>query len=477
MGKLFGDLTNTQLATPGGPTISSPDPGQVAHAMSQSAQPSMQDPTSGSFSAPPQGPQATLSKPSFLSAMSTGPGGTPNALSPGLTKGGKLLTILTAAAKGGLAGLAAGREGNPRTGYAGYGGGIEAGMNLPFMQAQQREQLQRGQLQNQQTAAQIQYLPQILGANLNKTQAQTSEANAKATQATATAAEIPQKQSLAEAAAEQKKANQNRKQGLDVHGDPIAYEDLSPVEQAHQDLIEAQTEGRKAASDLAKAKNDPNSAAYKMAFARVQTAQRNAATAAGRLGVEQDKFNADYLGTGPSGTPLAGGPTTDSGQPMGVRVANAGAAPGGRLTKGDLAVSVHENTASIRSILQQRPDLVGALQGRFTNFEQMIGNNDKDISALGVAGHNAALAGNGIHGVKGQQAVHETEAKLLNNLKNGPEGIIGGLNEMDKSAQVFIDAAKRGKKPAVDPTTQPKPAQPAPSGIPTFAEWKKAQGH
>jgi len=185
MGKLsgmFGDLTNTQLATPGGPNVSSPDPGQVAHAMSQTAQPSMQDPTSGGFTAPPQGPQPTVSKPSFLQAMSTGPGGTPNALSPGLTKGGKLLTILMAAAKGGLAGQAAGMQGNPRTGYGGFGAGAEAGMQLPFIQAQQKQALQEGQMQQQLQQAQIQNLPfarQAQQAGLAKTQAETKKAQAE----------------------------------------------------------------------------------------------------------------------------------------------------------------------------------------------------------------------------------------------------------------------------------------------------------
>ena len=38
------------------------------------------------------------------------------------------------------------------------------------------------------------------------------------------------------------------------------------------------------------------------------------------------------------------------------------------------------------------------------------------------------------------------------------QGILGGLDEMDKSAQVFIDAAKRGKKPAIDkPASQAAP--------------------
>lgn len=415
--------------------------------MSQTAQPSLQDPTSSTFAPPPQGPQPTVSKPSFLQAMDTGAGGLPNAASPQLTKGGKLLAILGAAAKGGLAGFGASQEGNPRQGYGHFGAGFEAGSQLPFIQAQQKQQLQAGQLKNQQTAAQTQYLPQILGANLGKTQAQTSEANAKASI-------IPQKQTLAEDTAKQKEIIANRKQGLDENGDPIAYEDLSPTEQAHQDLSAAQTEAKKAMADLDKAKANPQSGIYQLALGRLRVAQQNAQTAAGKLGIEGAKYKADYLGTDNSGNALPGGPTSDDGKPVGVRVANAGAASGKRLDKGDLAVSVHENTASIRQILARRPDLVGALQGRYTTFQQMIGNDDADISALGTAGHNAALAATGIHGTKSSTQIAATEQSMLNHFKNGPKAIGGGLDEMDKSVQTFIDAAHRGKKPSVDPTRQ-----------------------
>lgn len=415
--------------------------------MAQTAQPSLQDPTSGNFAPPPQGPQPTVSKPSFLQAMDTGAGGLPNAASPQLTKGGKLLAILGAAAKGGLAGFGASQEGNPRQGYGHFGAGFEAGSQLPFIQAQQKQQLQAGQLKNQQTAAQTQYLPQILGANLGKTQAQTSEANAKASV-------IPQKQTLAEDATKHRQIVANRKLGLDENGDALKYEDMSPTEQAHADFLEASTEQKAAATALAKFKSDPNSPQYRQAAQRLQIAQQNADTAAGKLGLQRNEYKANYLGTDANNNPLPGGPTSEDGKPVGVRVANAGAASGKRLDKGDLAVSVHENTASIRQILARRPDLVGALQGRYTTFQQMIGNDDADISALGTAGHNAALAATGIHGTKSSTQIAATEQSMLNHFKNGPKAIGGGLDEMDKSVQTFIDAAHRGKKPSVDPTRQ-----------------------
>lgn len=150
--------------------------------MAQTAQPSLQDPTSGNFAPPPQGPQPTVSKPSFLQAMDTGAGGTPNAMSKGLNTKGAILTTILAAAKGGLAGEAAGLQGNPRTGYGGTGAGIEAGLQLPFVQAQQRQALQAGQTQNQLQQAQIQNLPFVRAqqqAGLAKTQADTAKAKAE----------------------------------------------------------------------------------------------------------------------------------------------------------------------------------------------------------------------------------------------------------------------------------------------------------
>jgi hypothetical protein len=50
----------------------------------------------------------------------------------------------------------------------------------------------------------------------------------------------------------------------------------------------------------------------------------------------------------------------------------------------------------------------------------MIGNNDPDISALGVHVHNLAMANSGVHGFRSQEGVESYERQLLNNFKNGP---------------------------------------------------------
>ena len=110
--------------------------------------------------------------------------------------------------------------------------------------------------------------------------------------------------------------------------------------------------------------------------------------------------------------------------------------------KAELAENMVFNANNIASILQRRPDIVGKVAGRITNVEQMAGTNDPDIVQLGTDIHNIAMANNGIHGLRSSEAVKEFENKLLNNFKNGPRGIAGGLMGSVNSVQTFIDNAR-----------------------------------
>ena len=110
--------------------------------------------------------------------------------------------------------------------------------------------------------------------------------------------------------------------------------------------------------------------------------------------------------------------------------------------KAELAENMVFNANNIASILQRRPDIVGKVAGRITNVQQMAGTNDPDIVQLGTDIHNIAMANNGIHGLRSAEAVTDFENKLLNNFKNGPQGIAGGLMGSVKSVQTFIDNAR-----------------------------------
>ena len=110
--------------------------------------------------------------------------------------------------------------------------------------------------------------------------------------------------------------------------------------------------------------------------------------------------------------------------------------------KAELAENMVFNANNIAAILQRRPDIVGKVSGRITNVEQMAGTNDPDIVQLGIDIHNIAMANNGIHGLRSAEAVKDFERGLLNNFKNGPRGIAGGLMGSVGSVQTFIDNAR-----------------------------------
>lgn len=110
--------------------------------------------------------------------------------------------------------------------------------------------------------------------------------------------------------------------------------------------------------------------------------------------------------------------------------------------KAELAENIAYNSNEVNSILARRPDLIGKLSGRITNIEQLVGNNDPDISAIGNHIHNIAMANSGVHGFRNQEGVRETEANLLNNFHNGPTAVKGALNANTNSVQTFIDNAR-----------------------------------
>lgn len=265
-----------------------------------------------------------------------------------------------------------------------------------------------------------------------------------------------------ESIANDKNALALRKQGLKIDPTtgkqvPIPYNELSQREQATLDLTQSQQDAAQARADLDRSKNDPNSPAYKAAFGRLQVAQRNAATAAGRLGLAKDTFNANYLGTGPDGQALPGAPTDESGKPIGPRVANAGKPSADRLKRGDLAANAIHNLNNVEEIVTRRgDDLFGPIMGRITNVRDMIGSDDPDIAAVGTEIHNYALASNGAHGVRSQQAVEKTEDEILKQFKRGTNGAMGGIRAAKDSLLDFVKDQQLGNRARPQNPAPPK---------------------
>lgn len=158
MGQILGNLTNPGVMSPSGQTQYYPNQGAAGIALAkqaaQTAQPSTSS-ISGGLDGPQsvsyqnqQGAQPQMVRPSFIQAAMTGPGGTPNAESPALTKAGSLITILRSGLLGGLAGRAASEQTVAATGgrrSGGIGAGFTAGYTQPFQEAEQRQQAQIGQ--------------------------------------------------------------------------------------------------------------------------------------------------------------------------------------------------------------------------------------------------------------------------------------------------------------------------------------------
>lgn len=237
---------------------------------------------------------------------------------------------------------------------------------------------------------------------------------------------------------------------------PIPYEELSPAEQATIDLKKSQKDAADARAQYDKFKSDPNSEQYKLARERLRIAAQNASTAAGRLGLEGKKYVADYLGLDDQGKPLPGVETDDQGRPIGPRVANAGKVPADRLKRGDLAANAIHNLNNVEEIINRRgDDLFGPIMGRITNIKDMVGSDDPDIAAIGTEIHNYALASNGAHGVRSQQAVEKTENEILNHFKRGQNGAMGGIKAAKDSLFDFVKDQQLRNKPRPLPAGQP----------------------
>jgi hypothetical protein len=169
------------------------------------------------------------------------PGGA-NALSPGLSKLGKLATFLTSGVQGALGGRAAQEEmiaasGGRRAG--GIGTGFTAGYQLPFLRAMQAEQVQRGQAETQIAQQQARLYPQLATLGAQKTLSETQKNVAEAGKAGAEASAIPTKQALEQAQTEAAHYKDDPNLGLiDLrNGQPLSNAASAPLTQDEATIL------------------------------------------------------------------------------------------------------------------------------------------------------------------------------------------------------------------------------------------------
>jgi hypothetical protein len=276
---------------------------------------------------------------------------------------------------------------------------------------------------------------------------------------------------------------------------PIPEAELTPAQKAKldkdraaTDLVQYTEEWRKAQADLAKAKNDPTSAAYKQAEERVKVSGQNAATAAGRLGLSKEEFSAKYLGMGPDNQPLAGVSYDENGRPIGPAVTNAGKAPAQLTVQSAAADRTKLMTATIRQIVKEKPYLIGPALGRVNQAAQVIGGNplqnaDDERDASLLAGHLAYLFANELQGTmtgRPNPTVVQTLKAASAQQKDDPAVLEGFLRSADNNAEIALKTGQQygvkkvgGNAPPLKPQTGTVRVK-APDG--TTGTWDLSKG-
>lgn len=299
-------------------------------------------------------------------------------------------------------------------------------------------------LQNAQ-AAEAESLPE-----LHKTQAElagTKAANvrevADAKQGTADA-----KQALAESEAERKRGESQQKiaAGLAEHGlkmdpatkelVPLPYAEMSETQQAAHDLKGAQVELTNARRDYVKAQKDGIPAAQELARKRVDAALESAGTAAGRLGLSRDEFNAQFLGTAPGGEALAGGETDENGKPIGTKVA-AGNKPGATVQgRASQAGSIIEVGNNLKAEIDKHKDALGNLSDYWKQATNGTPIADPVASKLISEIASYAALQPAMHGMRGGQVMKEFE-KMIGGIPKDPEALKAAIDGIGETAAVI----------------------------------------
>lgn len=225
-------------------------------------------------------------------------------------------------------------------------------------------------------------------------------------------------------------------------GPPVALsrDEMSENEQATLDLKQSQSDAADARADLDRQKNDPNSAAYKAAMGRLQVANKNAQTAAGRLGLAKDTFNANYFGTGPDGQALPGVPLTDNDTPIGVRVANITKPTNATRSKAEQATVIKQQGEDILKQIDANPDIYGAVAGRWNEFNAgKFGNASQDVRDAYTSLKSFAALQPALHGARGVGMMKEFE-DAVGNMGNDPDGLKGSINSLLRTSNAFQKA-------------------------------------
>ena len=209
---------------------------------------------------------------------------------------------------------------------------------------------------------------------------------------------------------------------------PMSYQELPPTLQAVEDLKQSQAEladANKSYTD-AKAKNLPLQ--MQMASQRIATAQRNALTAMGNLGVRKSEYDMHAFGTDASGNELPGVLHDAAGNPVGSTQAG-NVKP--TTTMRDAAGRAEDLTAiqgRIQAALKD-PEIqqyMGPIGGRLAEAQGTLGTLPAKVAQFqnDLVSYGAFQAG--LHPVRGIGALQYFD-KVMGGLHQTPEQLSGKL--------------------------------------------------
>lgn len=233
---------------------------------------------------------------------------------------------------------------------------------------------------------------------------------------------------------------------------PLPYAEMSEPQQAAHDLKAAQSELTTARRDYVTAQKDGIPAAQELARKRVEAAQSSAATAAGRLGLSRDEFNAQFIGTAPGGTPLAGGETDESGKPIGTKVAaqnKPGAAAQGRASQ---AESIIEAGNNLKAEIDKHKDKIGNLGSYWHQFSNGTPIADPDTARLMSEIASYAALQPAMHGMRGGAVMKEFE-KMVGGVPKNPEALKAAIDGIASTAATM---AKQGQSHPAGESVKPQ---------------------
>ena len=230
--------------------------------------------------------------------------------------------------------------------------------------------------------------------------------------------------------AQGKSKDQLLKMGYDENGNPLPDEKLSPQQKAQRDLLESLQRYHDAQAELDKAKNDPNSPAFKQAQQRVNAEAQKTAEAYAALNLHKQEF-ANKLQEQEFVKP--------SGQAQ-----SRGAAAGAALALlPDLQADIKKHGAEF-----------GPIIGRINKGELHIGDVSPEVQRVYAELKSFYALQPAVHGFRNAEFVKDFDT-IVGSLQTNPEAVVAGLDGLrptlgavSREGLTFHHRVKEGEAPA-----------------------------